>query len=110
MSRTKRDKHKTSQSNHRKLAWTASGLLFAIAVLAIIQWATAFRGDLLWVAMTGLGIVLMGVLLSKFPGRLPTTKVSAESKSDLEYDSGLPWNQPSWHDPSDLGSPVYRDD
>ncbi len=96
--------------DRQSLIRIATALVFTIAVLGLIQWATAFRGDLLWVTMVGLSVVLIGLLLAILRGRPLTAEEWAKHKSDLGDGSGLPWNQPSWHDPSDIGSPLYRDD
>jgi hypothetical protein len=55
-----------------RLLRIAVRLMFAIAALGVVQWATAFRGDLLWILMGALGFVLAGVIILMLPGRILT--------------------------------------
>lgn len=82
----------------------AAGLVFAIAVLAIVQWTTAFRGDLLWILMVAMGFVLVGALLLLLPSRPITAGQWKENDSLFGRDSD--W--PHYNDPSYLGSPLNR--
>jgi hypothetical protein len=88
----------------RSLLRIAVGLIFAIAVLGTVQWATAFRGDLLWILMVAMGFVFVGALLQLLPGRPITAGQWKDTKSLFGRDSD--W--PHYNDPSNLGSPLNR--
>lgn len=102
--RMDRKEQNTSKTYHRSHLRIAVGLIFAIAVLGTVQWATAFRGDLLWVVMVALGFVLGGVLLLMLPGR---PSFAGNNRGPI---APLPWEEPSWHDSSHPGSPFHRED
>lgn len=96
---------------HRgRLLLISIGLLLAIAGLGLVQWTTAFRGDLLWIAGIALSLLLVGTLLGIVRGAPRTKREAEEYENSWKRLSGLPWNRPSWHDPSDIGSPLRRDD
>lgn len=94
----------------RRLVLMASILLFAIAVLAIIQWATSFRGDLLWIMMVALGFVLVGVLLLMLPGRPLNAEELAQYKDEKRFLDEDWIEELHRNDPHIIGSPSYRDD
>lgn len=96
--------HCASKTYRRRLLRIAAGLVFAIAVLAIIQRTMAFRGDFLWILMVAMGFVLGGVLLLMLPGR------PSFAGNNREPIAPLPWEEPSWYDSSHPGSPFHRED
>ncbi len=94
-----------SKTYRGRLLRIAVRLIFAIAVLGVVQWATAFRGDLLWVVMAGLSIVLVWAILGTFRGSLQTTNRINEPRRSFNKD----WlGELHCNDPHYLGSPYYR--
>jgi hypothetical protein len=75
-----------------------------IVVIGLIQWITAFRGDLLWIGMVGLGLLLTGNLLTMFQGRDRATEQPEPDKRLFGSDGDWPHD----HDPAYLGSPLNR--
>jgi len=104
------DEQKAKWTYRCRLIRIAAGLILTIGVLALIQWATVFRGDLLWILMVALGFVVAGVLIMMLPGRTLTAEELAEQEINREPIAKLPWEEPSWYDSSHPGSPFYRDD
>ncbi len=95
----------------RRLVLIATPLVFTIVVLGLIQWATAFRGDLLWILMVALGFVLIGVLLGILRGR----PLTAEEEEQNQLQSSKPhWermiDESLDNDPHVIGSALYRGD
>jgi membrane protein YdbS with pleckstrin-like domain len=108
------DKQKPKWTYRRSLIRIATVLVFTIAVLAVVQWAVGTRGwdltaGLLTIVMVALGFVLVAVIAGIKRARPLTVEEVEQHNRHLEETSFLPWNQPSWHDPSDIGSPLYRD-
>lgn len=102
------DKWEKDQIYRSRLILIASGLILAITLLGFIQWATAFRGDLLWVIMAGLGILLMGTIveISQYPASTSNGMEQTEKQKtflDSEWLEELHRNDPYY-----LGSPYYR--
>jgi hypothetical protein len=87
---------------------TALGLILGITLLGFIQWATAFRGDLLWVMMVGLGILLIGTVLGIMQRALRTSDNRDQSKKHRKHADADWLDDLHRNDPNYLGSPYYR--
>ena len=100
------DKLAKNETDRSRSILIASGLLLAITLLGFIQWATAFRGDLLWILMGAMGFVLGGAIILMLPSR-------ALSGSDLKKDYERTFKQ-DWlaelhnNDRHIIGSRMYR--
>jgi hypothetical protein len=92
----------------RKPIFIASPLLSAIAVLGIVQWASGFRGDLLWVIMTGPGILLLGTILGFLQNATPTSDDNEQFIKKNRFIDRDWLEELHWNDPYYLGSPSYR--
>jgi|GEM_PF-4524112 len=98
------DKKRTRLIRSRKLISIASALLSAIAVLGVVQWATAFRGDLLWMAIIAISLLFIGVLFLMLPGQLLTgSKLEEDKTLSKEWLDELHDN-----DRHIIGSAMYR--
>jgi energy-converting hydrogenase Eha subunit G len=102
------DKLAKNQTDRSRSILIASGLILAIALLGFIQWATAFRGDLLWVIMSGLGILLMGTILGFLQNTAPTSEDTRQTKKQRSALDRQWLDELHRNDPYYLGSPYYR--
>jgi hypothetical protein len=107
------DKSKTRWAYRRRLFVIASILLFAIAMLAIIQWTIGTRGwdlaaGLLTIVMVAGGFALAGVLILMLLGRPKAVEEWAGQEMNREPIAKHSWEEPSWYDPYDPASPYYE--
>jgi len=93
---------------YRKNVPVALGLLSSFALIGFVQWASGFRGDLLWVIMTALGILLMGTILGFLQNAAPTSDDN-EQFTKRKWLIDRDWlEELHRNDPYYLGSPYYR--
>lgn len=103
-----------SRTYRRRLVKIGSLLLFAIIVLAIIQWAVGTRGwdfsaGLLTIVMVTLGFALAGVFLQMLPGRqLIDGEMSEIAREDPASFVLRAMHESIDNDPRVVGSKMYR--
>ena len=97
--------HSGRAVSNRKPIIRALVMVFAISGLLLIQWATKFRGDLLWIAIMALGIVLAWTFIEMIRGPF---RASGRFESERGTLSGNWLDELHRNDPHYLGSPYYR--